>query len=79
MLKQALMHFSQIAADPLDELWSVTSCDALLNRSANEIEPLLDRYAELMHGIGTAAAEQQTGWFAIRQRQGQGKSASLSA
>lgn len=57
MLKQALMHFSQIAADPLDELWSVTSCDALLNRSANEIEPLLNRYAELMHGIGAAASD----------------------
>lgn len=57
MLKQALMHFSQIAADPLDELWSVTSCDALLNRSASEIEPLLDRYAELMRSIDTAATD----------------------
>ena len=57
MLKPALTHFSEIAADPLDELWSVTSCDALLNRSANEIEPLLDRYAVLMHRIGTAAAD----------------------
>ena len=31
MLKHCLMHFSQIAAEPLDELWSVMSSDILLN------------------------------------------------
>jgi chemosensory pili system protein ChpA (sensor histidine kinase/response regulator) len=55
MLKQLLMHFSEIAAEPLDELWSVMSGDVLLNTEASEIEPLLDRYIELMYRIGTAA------------------------
>jgi len=57
MLKQALMHFSKVVAEPLDELWSVASGDALLNSNANEIESLLDRYSDLMLRIGTAAAD----------------------
>ncbi|MDO8989605.1 MAG: response regulator [Sideroxyarcus sp.] len=57
MLKERLLHLSQTAAEPLDELWSVTSGDALLNAQAGEIEPLLDRCIELMLGIGSAAAE----------------------
>jgi chemosensory pili system protein ChpA (sensor histidine kinase/response regulator) len=55
MLKQLLMHFSQIADEPLDELWSVMSDDVLLNTSASEIESLLDRYIKLMQRIGSAA------------------------
>ena len=55
MLKQRLMHFSQTASELLDELWSVMSGDVLLSTEASEIGPLLDRYIELMHRIGTAA------------------------
>jgi len=57
MLKQLLMHFSKVAAEPLDELWSVAAGDALLNSNASEIESLLDRYSDLMLRIGTAAAD----------------------
>ncbi|MGA8864110.1 MAG: response regulator [Gallionella sp.] len=57
MLKQFLMHFGKLAAEPLDELWSVSAGHALLSGNASEIESLLDRYSDLMLGIGTAAAD----------------------
>jgi chemosensory pili system protein ChpA (sensor histidine kinase/response regulator) len=55
MLKQLLMHFSQVAAEPLDELWGTMSGDLLLNPDPNAIGPLLDQYVEFMLVIGTAA------------------------
>jgi chemosensory pili system protein ChpA (sensor histidine kinase/response regulator) len=57
MLKQLLMHFSEAAAEPLDELWGAMSGDVLLPPDPDVIEPLLDQYVELMLGIGTAAAD----------------------
>jgi chemosensory pili system protein ChpA (sensor histidine kinase/response regulator) len=55
MLKQLLIHFSQVASEPLDELWGAMSGDALMNPDAGEIEPLLNQYVELILSIGTAA------------------------
>lgn len=57
MLKQLLMHFSQVAAEPLDELWGAMSGDVLLNPDPGETGVLLDQYIELMLGIGTAASD----------------------
>lgn len=57
MLKQILMHFSQVAAEPLDELWSAMSGDVLLNPDPGEAGVLLDRYMELMLEIGASAGD----------------------
>ena len=57
MLKQRLMHFSQTASEPLDELWSVMADEALPDADAIAIESLLDRYMELMHKLGLAAED----------------------
>src|SRR5512146_1538151 len=57
MLKQLLSHFSQAASEPLDELWSVMSDDALLSTEASQVEPLLDRYIELMQRMSAAAGD----------------------
>ncbi len=59
MLKKLLTQFSQIADEPLDELWSVMSGDFLQNTSVSEIESLLERYIKLMHKIGSAAGNCQ--------------------
>lgn len=55
MLNQRLMHFSQVASEPLDELWGAMSGDVLLNPDVCLIEPLLDQYIDLMLRIGSAA------------------------
>lgn len=55
MLKQTLMKFSQIAAEPLDELWSVMSAGASLTEEAVAAESALHRYIGVMRKIGAAA------------------------